>query len=319
MLAHRGCPIFMLHRILPDPATSYDPELALSVQTFERFLLWLKSEYEIVTVAELRREPEKRGRCSITFDDGWRDNFEHAYPVLQRHKIRCSIYLAVNFIGSMREMWQERLWRASQLPGFAAATLQVCHRSLAGYADARTFFLQQPSPAAEEWTARIGDALGVASATTRAFMNWEEVSQMEDLVEFGSHTVNHLLLKNSDPDTIRAELAESKAILSQRLRRPTIGVAYPWGAVNQTVCDLAGEIGYEYGLTVQRGLARPADGRFLLPRVFLSDRSLATAPGTIRSDALKLYLAYASIRRGPIDVLPPNISGTSSHPRLAHM
>lgn len=319
ILAHRGSPIFMLHRVLPDPATSYDPELALSVQTFERLLLWLKNEYEIVTVAELRRYPGKRGRCAITFDDGWRDNFEHAYPILQRHKVPCSIYLAVNFIGSMREMWQERLWRASHSRSFSEATLQVCQRSLASYSEARAFFLRQTSPIAEDWTTKIADVLGVALATQRSFMNWEEVSQMEDLVEFGSHTSNHVLLRNADHKTARKELTESKAVLTQRLKRSPRGLAYPWGGIHPLTCDLADEAGYEYGLTVQRGLARPTDHRFLIPRVFVSDRSLTTAAGALRADELRLYLAYAALRRGPLDSLPPNITQSPPSPRAAHM
>lgn len=317
-LAHRGSPIFMLHRVMPNPADSYDPELAISTRTFEKFLRWLTSEYEVVTVSDLLREPGNGNRCAVSFDDGWRDNFDHAYPILKGLGVRCSIYLAVNFIGSTREMWQERLWRASKSSRFREATRHVCRRRLADYREARTFFLRQPSAVAEEWTTAIEKFAGLPRSSTRAFMMWEEVAQMEDLVEFGSHTMNHVFLKNSDRATAESELEESWRVLSQRLRKAPLGVAYPWGAVTQPVSQIARDSGYQYGLTVQRGLFDWNDDRFLVPRVFVSERSLTAGTGELRLNELKLYLAYAAMRRDQLD-LSLDLTPESTQSGSAHL
>src|SRR6202451_886674 len=114
-LRHRGFPIFMFHRVLPGPRASYDPEMVISTDLFESFLQWASEKFQIVSVPELMRrikEPLNGDRryCSITFDDGWQDNYAYAFPLLQAYHAPATIFLAARLIGSKRRFWQERLW-----------------------------------------------------------------------------------------------------------------------------------------------------------------------------------------------------------------
>ena len=105
----------MFHRVLPDPRDSYDPEMVISTDLFESFLQWASEKFHIVPVPELIQRIQEplngnKGCCAITFDDGWQDNYAHAFPLLQAYHAPATIFLAARLIGSERRFWQERLW-----------------------------------------------------------------------------------------------------------------------------------------------------------------------------------------------------------------
>ena len=61
-LRRRGFPVFMFHRVLPDPRTSYDPEMVISTDLFESFLQWASEKFHIVSVPELMRTNQGAGQ-----------------------------------------------------------------------------------------------------------------------------------------------------------------------------------------------------------------------------------------------------------------
>lgn len=66
---------------------------------FEKQLLWLRSKgYAFVPLAEYVRTLRNQGRidgriAAVTFDDGWRDNYEHAFPILQKLGIPATFFI----------------------------------------------------------------------------------------------------------------------------------------------------------------------------------------------------------------------------------
>ena len=50
-----------------------------------------------------------RNALAITFDDGYRDNLTHAAPILARHGLPATIFLATGFIGTAEVPWFDRL------------------------------------------------------------------------------------------------------------------------------------------------------------------------------------------------------------------
>ena len=93
-----GASVFLFHRILPQEEECYNAEMATSKEAFTSFLDWLGEAYRVLPldlVVTRRGEAMDRDRplCALTFDDGWLDNFTHAFPLLQERRFPATIFL----------------------------------------------------------------------------------------------------------------------------------------------------------------------------------------------------------------------------------
>jgi peptidoglycan/xylan/chitin deacetylase (PgdA/CDA1 family) len=90
--------ILFYHRIADDRATPW----TCPNRTFQRQMRWLKSRFEMVSLAEaqqrIRSGVNKHVCASITFDDGYEDNTKHALPFLIREQIPCTYFVSTKYI-----------------------------------------------------------------------------------------------------------------------------------------------------------------------------------------------------------------------------
>jgi peptidoglycan/xylan/chitin deacetylase (PgdA/CDA1 family) len=90
-------PVLMYHRILPDDfdARGIEPGMFVRASTFDRHLAWLTRRFRVSTLGQILGEPAPptESVAAITFDDGFRDNLDVAWPILERHDIRATIFV----------------------------------------------------------------------------------------------------------------------------------------------------------------------------------------------------------------------------------
>jgi glycosyltransferase involved in cell wall biosynthesis/peptidoglycan/xylan/chitin deacetylase (PgdA/CDA1 family) len=315
----------MFHRVLPEGEASYDPELVTSTNLFGAFLDWVGERYRVVAVdalARRRQHPKEGGAplCAITFDDGWRDNFLHALPLLRERQLTATIFLPVRFIGTERRFWQERLrvcLEELDNRGEAESTLQTVMSSFPWcpqlplrekkFERLRRILLHRPSCEAEEFVDRLAAATGpLAALTGRAFLDWAEVGAMQDAgITFGSHTLHHTLLTRAEPAIVEREIQESRRELTERLGAPPVGFAYPWGATGSHIRERVKASGYECAVTTKEGMVRGGSDPWLLLRIPISDSSLRDIRGGFGAGRTNFYLASRALRKAGAKHLPP--------------
>jgi len=103
----------------------------------------------------------------------------------------------------------------------------------------------------------------------------DQVKELLDsgVVELGSHTSSHVNLANADPARCQRELIESKHTLEHLFQRDVSAFAYPFGATNDSLADLAEQAGYRSAVTTQAGVPEDLDAqRFRLKRIRISGR-----------------------------------------------
>ncbi len=109
--------LLMYHRILPSNSNSYlleEPGMTVTPETFRDQMKLVKQFFEVVHLSEWlelngsgAELPQQA--CAITFDDGWADNYDFAYPILKDLEIPGTIFLVSSMIGGDKTFWPERL------------------------------------------------------------------------------------------------------------------------------------------------------------------------------------------------------------------
>jgi peptidoglycan/xylan/chitin deacetylase (PgdA/CDA1 family) len=300
-----GPVILNYHRVL-DPAAAENeavpPGMYVRPQTFEKQLRYLARHYRVVTMEELlsrreRAEPVRRPFCVITFDDGWKDNYEKALPLLRKYGLPATLFLSTSFIGTGQTPWFYRLGHIlrllAEMSDDARAALRSSDRldlplPLASWLAAAAFERQRDIDAVveelkklpgteletlverlQQWMVSEGRPVHVDGA---AMLDWQQVREMaSSSVEIGSHGVTHMILTQIPPEAAEGELRESKRRIEEQVERPVGGFSYPNGNYSDAVEALVRAAGYRYACTTQPGQVEPRDNPFQLKRISVHD------------------------------------------------
>jgi len=99
--------VLMYHRVLAPESVpaDIDPGMYVTTEAFERHLQYLTAHHDVVSLNSLYewlsgRRQFARVPCAITFDDGWRDNYEEAFPLLERYGLPATIFLITDQVGA---------------------------------------------------------------------------------------------------------------------------------------------------------------------------------------------------------------------------
>ncbi|MFB4203314.1 polysaccharide deacetylase family protein [Arhodomonas sp. KWT2] len=242
--------VLTYHRVLPrdDPRWADEqPGMLVSPQTLRMHLAVLGRHFTPVHLADwldarARGAAMPRRACAITFDDGWRDNYEHAYPVLREMGWPATVFLVSDLIGTAEGFWPERLAavlrRAVTAParvwtGPAFAWLGGLDNAVAAYravpdADALDGIIEAakalPDAELRERLAAMEAEVGIG-ADEPALLDWVQVREMTagGTVQLGAHTRTHMRLRPDVPPTVLDEEIAG----ARRVIEAAAGVAAP--------------------------------------------------------------------------------------------
>ena len=210
--------ILMYHRIIPWKSAGANTQAGMYVEpeTFDLHIKILKKYLEIVPLAAIvfsgginKLGLGKRCACVLTFDDGWRDFHQCAFPVLRSHQVPATVFLPTDFIGTDQWFWTDRLGflllhseSRSKRPEPSSNPLLNRLQSLKGPFEIRlersiNLLKKLRNEEIEEVLATMAAAQGIEPKPGgRAFLDWKEVEELANsgLVTFGSHTAGHRIL-----------------------------------------------------------------------------------------------------------------------------
>lgn len=283
--------ILMFHHVRPQAGYRFDSNRLLEItpEFLEAVLTELRRErFDIVPLDEvpyrLRAEGPRRF-AALTFDDGYRDNIDYAWPILRRHAAPWTLYVTTDFArGSGRLWWLELEQSILQLDRVPLRVgdekLSLPARSLREKRLAfETVFRRLragPEDGLRAATADLARRAGICTDTLVAplCLNWREVQAMarEDDVTIGAHTVSHPMLAKHDIATAEREIVESKRILESHIGVPVRHFAYPGGdatCAGPREFAMVREAGFDTAVTTRPGhlFAYHLDYLHALPRV----------------------------------------------------
>lgn len=278
MSRNSNCVVLSYHRVCPeDRVLSYDGGFAVPPSRFSEQMGCLRSSYTPVSLSELIRGlrgddalPPKA--VHVTFDDGYADLHEHAFPVLRQYGIPSTVFLPVDYVGSSRMFWWDELGAALAF-GEQVVVLDLgCGASRLDLRDerkrARTFralrntLWRESAISPEEAVGKVRQAVGWQPPDDfSSTLSWDQVVQMSsENVDFGSHTCSHRRLSSLPDDDLISELEDSKHRMEQVLGKEVPAIAYPYGRecdYDSRTLQAAQRAGYKLGFTAVQGVAKP--------------------------------------------------------------
>ncbi len=251
-------------------------------------MMLLKRHYAVVSVDELSewiresRPVPPRSVC-ITFDDGFRDNYQYAAPIMEKYGLRGTFYVSAGCIADSPPPWFCRLKHAFHVT-------KVTHWS---DGEGNTWNLLDSQEKQEAFRAACahcavltGDSLSAAvrhlEEGLELEMRWDgeerlmmTASEIRDLDArghtIGSHGMEHPNIAQIPESAVRREMGESKAILEGILGHEVRHFSYPSPILQPHYTDqttaICRESGYATAVTCKPGACSRRDDPFVIPRI----------------------------------------------------
>lgn len=262
--------ILPFHMIADEP-NGFFPEM--STCQFEKQIVSIVRNYNIVSIDEIIEKVKKKEpirRCvAITFDDGFKDNYKIAYPILRKYHVPATIFLTTGCIENMTAPWFIKV---------RYMFMKTDRTDIKSFNDKQIIFpmrtKQEKFAASEKVMAHLKnctddqrlhllDRLGMElefndfKDLNEIMLDWEEIKTMsENGISFGAHTVNHPVLTRMPLDMVEEEILKSKQTIEDRLVRPVTGFAYPFGKEPQyspKLFKILQELKFKFAVTTKIG------------------------------------------------------------------
>lgn len=292
--------ILMYHRL----TAKYDPFFpGVSVDTFARQVHFLAKHYRVVDLAELLQHldnghPIPKDAVVLTFDDGYRDNYELAFPILQQYRVSATIFLTTSFLNQEDVLWNDKISLALKYTPCQEFSISYdgserCYRlhtpaqRLGAMREMLWLLRRVPHTQRLTLIDEVLQQLGVDDFRElwASMLTWDQVRQMHQQgIGFGAHTVTHPILSRISVTQAQQEILQSKQTIEKELNVPVKLFAYPDGGLptfNATVKAIVQEAGFHAAVTTVFGTNDATTDRYALRRDGLGALEPATFARTL--------------------------------------
>jgi peptidoglycan/xylan/chitin deacetylase (PgdA/CDA1 family) len=286
--------ILMYHRVVDvehNRENHFLPGMVTLESTFSKQMNYLKKNYNVISLDVLigylkYKKNLPPGSIIITFDDGWRDNYLFAFPLLKKYDLPATIFLSTDYIGTSKMFWFHVVGFILQagaltsqkmtdiLNGFDQIRPEEKRAIIQSFATADVFIekLKRIKPEIQEKI--IVEMMKESNIrmneidNRRWMLDWEEIKKMgQDQIYFGSHARSHRILTYLNLAEIKKELIQSKRTIEEKTKRPADYFAYPNGDYTPQIKELVKEVGYLGACAAGKTKKKQDEiDRFTLPR-----------------------------------------------------
>lgn len=274
--------ILIYHRVLAEADPLFPHEATAA--TFDRQLAMLKAAFNVLpltdAIARLKAGTLPARAACITFDDGYADNLTLATPILKKHGLHATFFIATAYLNGGR-MFNDTVIEAirrSPLPTLDLGALglgrfDIAHHETKAHAIGQ--ILPQvkylPLDAREQTVARIAELAQCGALPNDLMMSTEQLKALHAAgMGIGGHTARHPILAKLDANAVREEIAAGKDFLETALNTRITLFAYPNGKPGADYLPeqaaIVRELGFDAAVSTQWGSARRDSDAFQLPR-----------------------------------------------------
>lgn len=273
--------ILIFHRVLAerDPLFPNEPDIA----RFDKIISWVNQWFNVLPLDEavqhLKNGTLPARAAAITFDDGYADNLICATPILKKHGLSATFFIATGFLDGGR-MWNDTVIesiRSASKTNIDCTNLGL-GKILISTIEQKQAALERLIPAIKHLSvnqrtdsvARIADACA-GKLPTDLMLTSEQVRGMRASgMGIGAHTVNHPILTKIDDQLARQEIVDSSDCLNAILNERISLFAYPNGKLgsdyNKGHAEIIKSLGFDAAFATNWSTCNSASNLYQLPR-----------------------------------------------------
>lgn len=237
--------IINFHRVADAKPYPWMSLSAFTLRAFEDRIRYICSKYNLLTLEELadrisRKQTLPQGSIVVTFDDGYKDMYLNAYPILRKYNVPATVFLTTGHIGTGELFWWDKIGYViynTRLDRIELNGISYSSRTIED--KARTvdaLILEANKESEEKKKALISSMITVANVKVpdnlgeKLILSWSEIQEMSsNAIDFGAHTITHPILTRISLEQAKYEILQSRAEIQNRLNKPVHTFAYPRG------------------------------------------------------------------------------------------
>ena len=252
--------VWCLHRVLPERSVyKSNRDLEITPDYLAQLISNKKTDgYTFVSLETILSNTSRvrRKQINISFDDGFRDVYEYAFPILRKEQIPFTLFLTAGMPDGMAHLWWLELEKRVNTPKEFESAMREVYDSGQNMSD---FFCRQ-------YNTRLDQSL-----TQRESLSWEQLREMVEsgLCTIGSHTYSHPALTRISEERIREELALSRQQIVEHLGVEPFYFSYPHSMESPEIQAFLKQSGYKAAFMGYGGSVRKGDNPFKLNRFFI--------------------------------------------------
>ena len=275
----------------------------VEVRNFESQIQFLRRHYQIVDLEKVLeawstgKDIPSRAVC-LTFDDGSKDTFSDAFPILVKYRLPATIFLATDFIDSSKIIWTDKvncLFERTEEKSVEFTFLKEMEFKLNSVEEkvetlnqTKDFLKGLPQERREKCIEEIEKKLKVNPREVSfrpEMLSWTEVKKMaESGIKFGAHTQSHPILTQIPIGEAEREIKNSKNCIEEITGQRVCLFAYPnglQGDYNEQIKQIVKNVGFKFAFTNINGLIRSNTDPFELPRINETNAPLYVFAGRV--------------------------------------
>lgn len=227
------------------------PSLVISPKNFEKQIKYLSKSYNIISMHDLTNHIKKKipfpsNSVIITFDDGLKNNFINAFPILQKYNIKATVFLITDYIDTLKISWSNKLVYIlkkigisefikefkNKFPAYSNLIEKIGQKNII---EQISFLLRYKvdDNIRKKFIQSLYNKFKIKINKEKIkdlYLSWEEIKKMDDAgISFGSHTSTHPVLSLSDYEKAKKEIVNSKKNIEVKLDKEINLFAYPYG------------------------------------------------------------------------------------------
>ena len=285
--------IFMLHRVVPFEKNRLFPNenMKVSPEFLEKFILELKDKgYEFISLDELydilQNQKNVKKKIIFTLDDGYKDNYEIAYPIFKKHDVPFTIYLTTSFPNKNALLW----WYVLEdlIIGNEELVVGKKRYICKNYENKNRVFLEirdtilkldQKNLLSELNNLFKNYKIDWFSKNEELCIDWEDIVDLskDNLCTIAGHTKNHYAFNRLSENEIIDEVELANKEIEEKIGKKIEHFAYPFGsasAVELRDFEIIKKFDFKTVTTTRQGNIYLEHNKFsncCLPRIMLTE------------------------------------------------